>query len=279
MIKTSLSTHAFAYNRLDSKIFSKIAEAGFDSVELYMHKPHFNFDDVTTVQYIKEVLNTNGLTVNSIHCPFYRQIEEAKNGKWLNITSLNDDLRKESVEWIKRAISLAEMIPYNYAVLHFGDINDINVSDLLFRAGAESIEMLVNHAEQYHVAIALENIPNKIATSGMLINFIEQYGFKGKIVICIDTGHAAMEGDVVEKIQTLGKLIKTVHLHDTLNFKDEHLPPGEGILEWKKILSALKEINSVDCLTLENKWNDSIEKTISLASKSRKMLKKLWRKV
>lgn len=276
MIETGISTHAFAYNELTPEIIKLIAVNGFDSVELYMHKPHFNFDDEAVVDSIAKSLHKNGLKLNSIHCPFYRQIEEAKDGKWLNITSSSSELRMESIDWTKRAIGLAEKIKFKYAVLHFGDITNQEFSQGLLEHGAESLREIVDFASDVGVTLALENIPNALASCARLHEFMEKYGFSDDVAVCFDTGHASMAGEIVSGIELFGKKIKTVHLHDTIKNTDEHLCPGEGILDWREILSSLKTRGYRGRLILENKWGDSIESTIENAWKSAEMLREIW---
>ncbi len=274
MVETGISTHAFAYNILEAGILSYISTSGFDAVELYMHKPHFNFDDEEIVNEIADSLKENDLKVNSIHCPFYRQIAEAKDGKWLNICSSNKIIRSETLDWVKRSISLAEKIPFEYAVLHFGDINDREFSDEKFKIGADALKELTKYAAGYGVRIVLENIPNAIATCAKLAEFLEDYG--PDVDICFDTGHAAMAGELETGLQLLGGRIKTVHLHDTLELKDEHLPPGEGILNWKEILYNLRDNGYDGRLVLENKWGETVESTVADAAHSAIILKDIW---
>jgi len=276
MIETGISTHAFAYNELTPEIIKLIAASGFESVELYTHKPHFNFDDGAAVDSIAKSLRENGLKLNSIHCPFYRQIKEAKDGKWLNITSSSEERRRESIDWTKRAIGLAEKINFKYAVLHFGDITDQEFSRGLLEHGAESLREIVNFASGVGVTLALENIPNAVSSCARLHEFMEEYGFSDDVAVCFDTGHASMSGEIISGIELFGKKIKTVHLHDTIKNTDEHLCPGEGILDWREILSSLKVRDYRGRLILENKWGDSVELTIEKAWKSAQMLREIW---
>jgi len=279
MIEAGISTHAFAYNRLDAGIIALIAAAGFEAVELYMHKPHFDFEDSESVKEVHDALKKYNLKVNSIHCPFYRQIEEAKKGRWLNIASADETLRAESVEWIKKSIAIAGKIHFEYAVIHFGDINDKKPAEDKWKAAYRSITDIEAYAASYGVKPVLENIPNEIASCAELKSFLLENDLNRKIGICFDTGHAAMAGEIPSGLQLLKGLIRTVHLHDTMEYKDEHLSAGTGILDWRLILSHLKNSGYTGRLIIENKHGGNPGDTIKQAAESAEMLKKLWENV
>lgn len=279
MIEAGLSTHAFAYNKLDEEIIGLIAGAGFEAVELYMHKPHFDFGDPQRVDEIQAALKKHGLKVNSIHCPFYRQIEEAKKGKWLNITTGDEALRTETVEWIKKSISTASKIKFEYAVVHFGDINDKKPAEDKWKAARKSIDEIADHAARFGVKPVLENIPNEIASCAELKSFLDENDPADRLGICFDTGHAAMAGEIPFGLIALKKRIKTVHLHDTMEFKDEHISAGKGILDWILILSRLKNSGYGGRLILENKHGGNPRGTVREAAESAAMLKKLWKDI
>jgi sugar phosphate isomerase/epimerase len=279
MIEAGISTHAFAYNKLDAGIIALIAAAGFEAVELYMHKPHFDFEDPNSVNEVHEALKKHSLKVNSIHCPFYRQIEEAKKGRWLNIASADEALRAETVEWIKKSIAIAGKIHFEFAVIHFGDINDKKPAEDKWNAAYRSIKDIEAYASTYGVKPVLENIPNEIASCAGLKSFLIENDLDRKIGICFDTGHAAMANEIPSGLKLLKELIRTVHLHDTMEYKDEHLSAGTGILDWRLILSHLKNSGYTGRLILENKHDGDPKDTIKQAAQSAEMLKKLWKDV
>ena len=279
MIEAGISTHAFAYNKLNEEILGYISDSGFEAVELYMHKPHFDFEDKDELKNVSDAIRKFELKVNSIHCPFYRQIDEAKKGKWLNITSCDEALREESVRWIRKSIETAEIIPFQFAVIHFGDINDRKPAEEKRAAALKSLLEIEPLAKSLGVKIVLENIPNEIASCAELDSFLKENNLAEKFGVCFDTGHAAMAGEIPSGLTLLKNAIKTVHLHDTIEFKDEHLSAGDGILDWRLILSHLKNSEYKGRLILENKYGNSPQETVIHAAKSAGMLKKLWESV
>jgi sugar phosphate isomerase/epimerase len=71
--------------------------------------------------------------------------------------------------------------------------------------------------------------------------------------ICLDTGHAAIfKGkDVASAVRMIGDKLKAVHIHDNMGKEDEHLIPGDGIIDWNAFADALREIGYTGVISLE----------------------------
>jgi sugar phosphate isomerase/epimerase len=61
--------------------------------------------------------------------------------------------------------------------------------------------------------------------------------------MCIDTGHANNSGvHVPSFIRLAGDRLKCTHVNDNLGDKDTHLPPFMGTVDWRGVMSALREL-------------------------------------
>jgi sugar phosphate isomerase/epimerase len=62
--------------------------------------------------------------------------------------------------------------------------------------------------------------------------------------ILVDTGHCIcyLRQDPAQVIREIGNRLWSLHIHDNHGSRDEHLIPGEGVIEWKGVLKALKDI-------------------------------------
>ena len=66
--------------------------------------------------------------------------------------------------------------------------------------------------------------------------------------VCMDTGHTNKsyrfpgQPSPAEMIRRLGKNIEILHLHDNDCMTDQHKVPGSGNIDWKEVLTALREI-------------------------------------
>ena len=56
---------------------------------------------------------------------------------------------------------------------------------------------------------------------------------------------------IIDYIRTFRKKIVHIHWHDNNGVYDEHLPIGEGLIDHKKVVKELKNINYKRTITLE----------------------------
>ena len=99
----------------------------------------------------------------------------------------------QMVDEIKRAIEIAEIIPFRYLIQHIGvggEEFDMRKFDAAFRA----LEELRIFARQRGVEILLENIPNELSSAERLHQFEELTHLDLNYVF--DTGHAHMNEGV-----------------------------------------------------------------------------------
>jgi len=70
--------------------------------------------------------------------------------------------------------------------------------------------------------------------------------------ICVDTGHAAL-GDLgpAKAIRMAGYRLITTHIQDNLGERDDHMPPGDGRIDWDDVVAALNEVGYDGCFQLE----------------------------
>ena len=71
--------------------------------------------------------------------------------------------------------------------------------------------------------------------------------------VTLDTSHCAVDGhDILEAVQTLNSRIVHVHLSDNQGARrDDHAPPGQGILPLKPFIRQLAQIGFTGAISLE----------------------------
>ena len=78
--------------------------------------------------------------------------------------------------------------------------------------------------------IAVEVIPNELSRAGSIVHFVED-DLDG-VGICLDFGHAHLDGDVVDAIETVSEHLIATHVHDNRGRADDHLLPFDGTIDW-----------------------------------------------
>lgn len=69
---------------------------------------------------------------------------------------------------------------------------------------------------------------------------------------CWDTGHGHRQGlRQAPSIRMLGKWLKSLHIQDNNGIHDQHLLPYLGTIDWKEVMSALREVGYPGDFTYE----------------------------
>lgn len=132
-------------------------------------------------------------------------------------------------------------------------------AELMHEMNLQMYSRILPFAKQYDVIVATETFGDAhssfIDFFGAAKEFIKGYEkvveanpeYADYFKVCMDTGHTnkstRFEGEpsVGELIRTLGSRIVCLHLNDNNTLYDQHKPPMTGLIDWKDVLSALKE--------------------------------------
>jgi len=80
-----VSTHLFHETRLGREALADIAGHGFEAVELFATRAHFDYHDPRAIDELGEWLSDLGLEFNSIHAPI---VDAIRDGKWVGSFSI-----------------------------------------------------------------------------------------------------------------------------------------------------------------------------------------------
>jgi sugar phosphate isomerase/epimerase len=253
-----LSTYPFVSHKLTPELLGKISAAGFEGVEIFCSRGHFDYNSKTDVRAMAGALAANRLFLSSLHGPTSRDLSATREGGTpVSICEVERVRRIEAMDELKRAIDVSEDLPYPRLVLHMGgprETADPRKRDAAF----SSLEHLILHAHHAGVVISLENTNTEMGEPAYLRNFVEETRLAG-LRFNFDIGHAHLaDGPEDERIEKsfapMRELIAGVHLHDNHGEKDEHLAPYDGTIEWPAAIAVLKTVPGEDVpLTLELK--------------------------
>lgn len=239
-----ISTHLFHESRLEREHLVHIAAHGFDAVEVFATRSHFDYRDERAIEQLGEWLSETGLELHSVHAPI---VESIAGGRWVGSfsnASSDEGRRRSAIAETEAALRLAAHIPFHYLVLHLGMPTSERVphGDNQPGAARRSLEAVVLLAEQMHVRVATEVIPNPLSSATALVRLIEDELDGIDVGICLDYGHAHLTGDLGEAIETLSGHLWTTHVHDNGGTRDEHLVPFNGSIDWEAAMMGTEKI-------------------------------------
>jgi sugar phosphate isomerase/epimerase len=254
----AMSTYVYVKERLHPGLLDGLVRGGAQAIEIFAARQHLDY--ANRKQHVREIADwfrSTGIPLNSVHAPLYADYEWGRSGAApVNVASTDRAGRIEAMDEIKRAIELAEQIPFRFLVQHMG-VSGESFDDRKFEAAMTSIEHLRAFAKPLGVRILLENIPNEISTPERLVEFIHTTHFDD-VGVCFDVGHAHLMGEVSQAFETLKPLVHSTHVHDNLKDKDSHLWPGSGSIEWKQAMELLRSAPYTPPLLLEIEENEKI---------------------
>jgi len=250
----ALSTYLFRNTTLGVHTLDQIARAGFEQIEIYCARSHFDYTDPSHVREVAEWFADSSVRLHSLHAPLHRDLEGASPHAVVSIAFVERQRRQDSMDEIKRALEVAERIPFRYLIAHLGVLSE--EFDLRkFDAALTSLEHLRVFASPRGVEILLENIPNELSTPARLLEFF-QHTHMRDLKVCFDAGHAQLDGGVLPAIELLRGSIASTHLHDNTGAKDDHMVPGDGMIPWEKTIPALRQHAPGAPLLLEVRGSD-----------------------
>lgn len=239
-----VSTHLYHDHVLDREHLVEIAAHGFEAIELFATRTHFDYHDGVAVRSLAEWLEDTRLTLNSVHAPICASFLDGVWGETYSNAIADEERRRRTLAETEAALAVAQTIPFKHLVVHIGvpDAQKPPATDNRRDAARRSIEQLHEMAERAGVRVALEVIPNSLSTVESLVSFIEDDLEGANFGICMDVGHAFLLGDVGDAIEACAEHLVTIHLHDNKRKTDDHLTPGEGSIDWPLTLMSLQKV-------------------------------------
>ena len=248
-----VSTHLFHEHRLTREHLAAVAAHGFDAVELFATRSHFDYRDEQARAQLAQWLADTRLDLHSVHAPAFEAI---KHGRWVGSfsnASADETRRKAALAETEAALLIARHVPFRYLVVHLGmpAAEQVPHNDNRPDAARRSVEDLVELAARANVQIALEVIPNPLSSATALCHLIEEELDGVDVGICLDYGHAHLMEDVGEAIETVSGHLWTTHVHDNGGKRDDHLVPFSGTIDWDLAMMATQKIGYDGMLMLE----------------------------
>jgi sugar phosphate isomerase/epimerase len=224
-----------------------VRNGGFTLIEVCSFPAHLDYHDPVHVQEAADLMKSLGIVANSFHAPFAEVID---------ISSLNPSHRESSVRQVFVACNAAHALGARYVVLHPGPEKEgkPRPEDWYHRmvCATASLNEVAHHCRDLGLVLLLENmLPHLMFghTSDML--YLLGAIRETNVGTCLDTGHAFLSGDLRTVIHKLSGHLRMLHVNDNLGDRDQHLPPGEGAIDWISLMRQLRQWRFLGPLILE----------------------------
>jgi sugar phosphate isomerase/epimerase len=245
-----LSTHLFLNQRLHPGLLETAGRSGAEAVEIFGARQHFDYTSREHVRELADWFRSNALQAFSLHAPLWPDYEMGRAGApAVNVIHPEKSRRIDAMDEIKRALETAEYLPFRNMVMHLGERYD-SWSQRTMEYAETALEHLGAFARPLGVRVLVENLLSEPTTPEHLITILD-LGHLNSIGVCLDLGHAHITVGVAEAISVLGDRIASLHVHDNHGTKDEHLWPGDGMIDWGAARDALQRLKTPPAAVLE----------------------------
>jgi sugar phosphate isomerase/epimerase len=207
-------------------------EAGYRAVELGTPPKHFDPWQRRQVDEVREFLNGARITPISMHAPF---------GGLLDLAELNPRHRHAAIGGILQAVSVLRELGGALVVVHPSDIpRSPEDSGKRLDASATALATLAESCGRMNVRLAIESpLPHLVGGNPEEFRWILQR-VDGSAGVCLDTSHTSLGGHWSEFLKVAGSRLIHVHACDNRGQHDDHLAPGEGVIDWSAIVESLR---------------------------------------
>lgn len=160
----------------------------------------------------------------------------------LNICSLNQGIRQQSVVELKKSIDLANQLEVRHVTFHPGRYTVKSyLASQHFQGLVESVQELLVYAKEKDVVLSMElmeEIPKEFVTRPEQMNAcLKEVG--EDLRTTLDIAHVPLTENPIDYFQTMHQ-INSIHLSDTSQ-ETFHVPLGEGDIALGAVLDFLQD--------------------------------------
>ena len=246
-----------------TRICERIRDANLQGVELWAEQ---FWHQAFVVSDVLEKSRNNNLDI-SLHA-----------ASWdLNISSLNEGIREQSIREIERSIELAYALNVESITIHPGRLT-LNEEWKTWHMDClqQSLDRLEKIAQRAGITLSIELMEfakKEFVTSPNLLNELVDHRSK-YVTTTFDVAHIPLTQSPMELLQQLNRVDK-VHISDS-TAKKFHVPLGEGAIDIMNVMPLIERldvplvIEGFDCL----KEGNMLKKNVHFLQKNN-LLRKL----
>ncbi|HBC88503.1 MAG TPA: hypothetical protein DCZ94_16260 [Lentisphaeria bacterium] len=186
---------------------------------------------------LRNFLKKSRIKAETIHSRF---------GGWYDLSSTDPEVRKRAVQSTCDAVEMAVFFDAPMIVIH-ASAEPIGNSERKTRKilAIESLRQVHAKSCELRKKLAVELLPRTCLgnTVDELLEIIAPFN-DGSVGACLDVNHLMSDYRSIPKVvKKIGKKLITLHLSDYDGIDEQHWLPGNGVIEWKKFMKALDEID------------------------------------
>jgi sugar phosphate isomerase/epimerase len=194
----------------------------------------------------------------TVHAPFFD----------LNPGALDPLIRQVTYQRLSQALAVAARLNAHLMVIHpgFDKWRYPNLDQLWFSLAKEFFPPLLEQAAACDCRLAIENIYEETPdTLVQLLEAIDSQWFGH----CFDAGHWQLFGKqpMADWLDVISSRLFHLHLHDNHGRADEHLPVGDGTIDFTPLQLKLHKLTALPSMTLEAHSEEHLKRSLHQVKK------------
>jgi len=229
-------------------VIDALAAVGVRAVEIGTPPRHFDPLQREGIEAVRERLEQAGIRPVSIHAPF---------GGYLDLADPNPRHRLAAVGAILETARALQALGGEVVVVHPSDRpRDGAQLDESLGHCIEALAPLVRGCRELGLTLALESpLPHLIGGAPAEFERILA-SLPGEVAVCLDTSHLWLGGHWDRFVELAAGRGLHLHASDNRGTYDDHLPPGDGVIDWGHVGRSLTAAEFSGWMVLELAGSD-----------------------
>lgn len=220
-----------------------INASGARALEIGTPPRHFNpllSDQIAT---LATGLRAHNLAAVSIHAPF---------GGRLDLADPNPHHRHDGVAAVRSAAAAIKHLGGRLVIVHPSDLKrDQHDVQARLESSVDSLRLLGHDCHAEGVELVIESpLPHLIGGHPDEFAWILAR-LPQTVRVCLDTGHTWLGHHWRPFLNVAGDRLAHVHANDNHGHRDDHLPPGDGRIDWVEVARTLDAVSFSGWMMLE----------------------------
>ncbi len=231
------TTDVFEEGYPAEKAAERLARLGFEGIDMGFDYWTFEGSPFASDDYLK----------------WAESLRAAADKAGIPYTHAHAPAEADSDMWVERSIEAASVLGAGYLVIHpiFRDSsgNEIKSRAKFIEVNSKAIKKWLPLAEKRNVVLVSENLLWGASKDPRIIADLVKNVGSPWFGWCFDVGHAYCSGCKPSILKKCSVAPVSIHIQDNHGSGDEHLIPGDGTIDWKEFISALKDVGYLgDCV-------------------------------
>ena len=212
-------------------LLADVSAAGITHIELSLSDENLERLRSET-ECVRAMAERNGICLWSMHLPFGRETK--------NFCAPDGEERDRTLAMQIKNLKIAHALGIRRVVVHGGIPLPQTAREKYFAIAKENIRILQEEASRLGITVCVETLmPSCIGRNSTEI--LEILSAHPDLRVCLDPNHLLGEGHE-GLIRRIGNRIVTTHISDYDFIDERHWLPGEGKIDWPRLVQALEDV-------------------------------------